>query len=258
MFKYGWKDARDIELMGGGGRLPIFFDILRGFWKYYISGFQYKKNHLWELSGEEKSIICKQLGLENRFKDEWLNKYYKNWQFIKVYSSVKWETSQHKRTKRNRAYSRFYNFGNNCWTQYGVCFLFEHYSIGTLKVGDDCLFARGCDIDITGNLELGDRVDILEGVKVLTHAHDTYHLVDDREIIPFSNRAYKTNLKIGNNVTICAHAVILPGVREIGENSVIQAGAIVSKPVPANTIVGGNPAKVILKMPDTIDRFKHQ
>ena len=73
MFKYGWKDARDIELMGGGGRLPIFFDILRGFWKYYISGFQYKKNHLWELSGEEKSIICKQLGLENRFKDEWLN-----------------------------------------------------------------------------------------------------------------------------------------------------------------------------------------
>lgn len=258
VFKYGWKDASEIRQMGAkSSKIVLFSDIFCCFCKYYISGFQYKKNRLWELSKDNKALIAKQLGAESKFKDAWLDKYYKNWQFINKYSGVKWETSQSLRTKRNKAYSEFYGFGSNCWTQYGVSFLFEHYSIGSLTVGDNCLFARGCDIDLTGDLYVGNKVDILEGVKILTHAHDAYHLVDDSEIIPYSNRAYKTSLKIGNNATICAHAVILPGVKEIGENSVIQAGAIVSKPVPANTIVGGNPAKVILKMPEKIDRIKH-
>ena len=39
-------------------------------------------------------------------------------------------------------------------------------------------------------------------------------------------------------------ATILPGVT-IGENAVVAAGAVVSKDVPANTIVGGVPAKII-------------
>lgn len=226
--------------------------------EYYVSGYQYKMNHLWEISKEDKTRICLKLGRENEYKDVWLDKYYKNWQFLNKYSGIKWETTQSRRAKRNNAYAKFYGFGNNCWTQNSVSFLFEHYSIGSFRSGKNCLFARGFDIDITGDLELGDNVDILEGAKILTHAHDPYNLIDDSQIIPFSNRAYKTNLKIGNNVTICAHAVVLPGVKEIGENAVIQAGAIVSKYVPANTIVGGNPAGVILKMPKTINRLKHK
>ena len=79
----------------------------------------------------------------------------------------------------------------------------------------------------------------------------------EEELIPFSNRAYKTNLKIGNNVSICAHAVILPGVTEIGENSIISAGAIVNRPVPANVIVAGNPAVVVRKIPAIVKRTKH-
>ena len=259
VFQFGWKDATDISnICKDKSRYSIFIDILRCFRKYYLSGLQYRKNRIWELSGEEKEQLAKKLGNENKIKDAWLDRYYKNWQFLDKYSGIKWESSQSKRTKRNDAYSRFYGFGKNCWTQQNAIFLFEHYSIGTLKVGNHCLFARGCDIDITGDLEIGDNVDILEGAKILTHAHDSYHLVDDSEMIPFSNRAYKTNLKIGNNVTICAHAIILPGVKEIGENSVVQAGAIVNKCVPANTIVGGNPAKVVLKMPKSVERTKHQ
>ena len=79
----------------------------------------------------------------------------------------------------------------------------------------------------------------------------------EEELIPFSNRAYKTNLKIGNNVSICAHAIILPGVTEIGENSIISAGAIVNRPVPANVIVAGNPAVVVRKIPSVVKRTKH-
>lgn len=47
-----------------------------------------------------------------------------------------------------------------------------------------------------------------------------------------------------NNVFIGAHAIILRNVR-VGENSVVSAGAVVSKDVPDNVIVAGNPAKII-------------
>lgn len=246
VFQFGWKDAREIaKNTDRTSSIIVFADIIRCFLHYYTTGLQYKKNRLWEKEKEEKRTILLNLSEENRFKDEWLVRYYKNWKFLNKYSGIKWETSQRKRTLRNEAYSKFYGFGQSCWTQYNAIFLFEHYSIGALKVGSHCLFARDCDIDITGDLEIGDRVGILEGVKILTHAHDPYHFVKDEKIIPYSNRAYKTNLKIGNNVTICAHAVILPGVKEIGDNTIIQAGAIVNKRVPANSVVSGNPAKVV-------------
>lgn len=49
---------------------------------------------------------------------------------------------------------------------------------------------------------------------------------------------------IGRNVWIGSHATILPGVT-IGDNSVIAAGAVVTKDVPSNVIAGGVPAKII-------------
>lgn len=52
---------------------------------------------------------------------------------------------------------------------------------------------------------------------------------------------------IGNNVWIGTGVNIMPGVH-IGENAVIAGGAVVTKDVPANTVIGGNPAKVIRKL----------
>jgi acetyltransferase-like isoleucine patch superfamily enzyme len=49
---------------------------------------------------------------------------------------------------------------------------------------------------------------------------------------------------IKQNAWVGAGATILPGVT-IGENAVVAAGAVVSKDVPANTVVGGIPARVI-------------
>ncbi len=51
-------------------------------------------------------------------------------------------------------------------------------------------------------------------------------------------------VRIGNNVWIGAHAVILPGIT-IGDNSVIGAGSVVTKDIPANTVAAGNPCKVL-------------
>ena len=51
-------------------------------------------------------------------------------------------------------------------------------------------------------------------------------------------------MHIGKNAWIGAGATILPGVT-VGENAVVAAAAVVTKDVPANAIVGGNPAKLI-------------
>lgn len=55
---------------------------------------------------------------------------------------------------------------------------------------------------------------------------------------------YPAPIHIGKNVWIGSHATILPGVT-IADNAIIAAGAAVTKDVPANTIVGGVPAKFI-------------
>nr|WP_288788550.1 DapH/DapD/GlmU-related protein [uncultured Fibrobacter sp.] len=54
----------------------------------------------------------------------------------------------------------------------------------------------------------------------------------------------KVAVKIGNRVWIGNNATILKGT-EIGENSVVAAGAVVSGKFPANVILGGVPAKII-------------
>ena len=54
---------------------------------------------------------------------------------------------------------------------------------------------------------------------------------------------------ISNNVWIGMNATILKGVT-IGENSVVAAGAVVTKSVPANVVVGGNPAIIIKEFND--------
>lgn len=71
-------------------------------------------------------------------------------------------------------------------------------------------------------------------VSILTDNHD-FH---DKMIIRCKP------IRICKNAWIGAGATILPGVT-IGENAVVAAGAVVTKDVPANTIVGGNPAKFI-------------
>ena len=59
--------------------------------------------------------------------------------------------------------------------------------------------------------------------------------------------SYSKSPKIGNNVDIGSNAVII-GPVTIGNNAVIGAGSVVVKDVPADTVVAGNPAKVIRKL----------
>lgn len=59
-----------------------------------------------------------------------------------------------------------------------------------------------------------------------------------------SGAEYGKPVTIGHNVWIGGKAIVNPGVR-IGNNVVIASGAVVTKDVPDNIVVGGNPAKII-------------
>ncbi|MBS4197915.1 sugar O-acetyltransferase [Lederbergia citri] len=96
----------------------------------------------------------------------------------------------------------------------------------------DCVFLDVCEIRI------GDNCFIAPGVHIYTATHP----LNANERI--SGAEYGKPVHIGHNVWIGGRAVINPGVK-IGNNVVIASGAVVTKDVPDNVVVGGNPARII-------------
>ena len=88
-----------------------------------------------------------------------------------------------------------------------------------------------------GGITLEDNVQIGPRVTIVTDNHD----FNNRYILKCKSVRICKNAWIGANVTI------MPGVI-VGENAVIAGGAVVTKEVPANTVVGGNPAHVIKEL----------
>lgn len=99
----------------------------------------------------------------------------------------------------------------------------------------DCVFLDVCEIKI------GDNCFIAPGVHIYTATHP----LNAKERI--SGAEFGKPVTIGDNVWIGGRAIINPGVT-IGNNSVIASGSVVTKDVPDNVVVGGNPAKVIKKI----------
>lgn len=246
-----WFFAKKIASLTGGKQttLSIYSDFKKKHRNYGITRKQYQENRLFELSGADLSVRCNQLKKENDTVNQWVKERFRTRRFLTKYMDHRFENSLRLIKKRQKAYTQFYGFGEKCSVQYGVSIISEHHHTGHFKVGDYCLFARNCDIDITGDLMIGNGVSFAEGCKVLTHSHDFFGAYDDCELIPYSNRARNTPLKIGDNVLIGAHSLIMSGVGEIGENSIISAGSVVTRPVPANCVVSGNPAQVVNKIP---------
>ena len=79
---------------------------------------------------------------------------------------------------------------------------------------------------------------IASGVKIISANHDFFN----RE-----KHIKGNSIVIEENVWIGTNAIILPGVK-IGKNSIIGGGAVVTKDVPENVIVAGNPAKIIKEL----------
>ena len=93
---------------------------------------------------------------------------------------------------------------------------------------------------ICGDVKIGD--DVLIGPKVIVWSKDHKHGSLE---IPINRQGHlKSKISIGNDVWIGAGAIILKGV-EIGDHSIVAAGSVVTKYIPENAIVAGNPATII-------------
>ena len=114
-------------------------------------------------------------------------------------------------------------------------------------IGDDFFSNFNLTILDGGGVEIGDRVFIGPNVGIYTANHPTD--VRRRE----KGYEWALPVKIGNKVWIGGGVTILPGVT-IGDNTVIAAGSVVTKDIPANVVAAGNPCKVI-KEAEEGDRY---
>lgn len=105
-----------------------------------------------------------------------------------------------------------------------------------ISIGKNVFINHACSFLDMGGIIIGDNVLIGPKVNLVSENHP----IDPSQ----RNALIGKPIVIKNNVWIGAAATILPGIT-VGENSIVAAGAIVTKDVPANTIVAGNPAKFL-------------
>lgn len=107
-----------------------------------------------------------------------------------------------------------------------------------VHIGKNVVIMPGCLMMSAGGIIIDDGALIASNVQLLSNNHDLY----DRNIITCKL------VHIGRNAWIGAGATILPGVT-VGDNAVVGAASVVTRDVPANTIVAGNPARIIREIP---------
>ena len=119
----------------------------------------------------------------------------------------------------------------------------EDYSIVNNAVGDVVIGNKtriGFGNTVIGPVQIGDKVNFAQNVTVT----GLNHLFQD-VTIAINDQGISTNeITIADDVWIGANSVILPGV-SIGTHSVVAAGSVVTRSVPAWSICAGNPARVI-------------
>lgn len=105
-----------------------------------------------------------------------------------------------------------------------------------IHLGKNVFINAGCKFQDQGGIYIGDDALIGHNAVLATLNHDP-----DPEkranLIP-------SPIHIGNKVWLGANVTVLPGV-SIGEGSIIAAGSVVTKDIPANAVAAGNPAKII-------------
>jgi acetyltransferase-like isoleucine patch superfamily enzyme len=123
----------------------------------------------------------------------------------------------------------FYRYGN-----------IEVYDGGRIEFGDNISINKGFSIVCRSKILFGNNIMIGPNVMIFDHNHQ---FIDS--IITFNKQGFKSSpIILGDNIWIGANVFISSGVT-IGSNVVVAAGSIVTKNISSNTIVGGNPAKII-------------
>ena len=110
-----------------------------------------------------------------------------------------------------------------------------------IKLGEKVFFNFNCVILDVMEVNIGSRTMLGPGVQIYTATHP----VDHQERA--SGLEFAKPVTIGKDVWIGGNAIICPGVT-IGDRSVIGAGSVVIKDIPADVVAAGNPCKVIREL----------
>lgn len=150
----------------------------------------------------------------------------------KIYHSVRMDTPPYRK----------FSLGKRSVIESFCCI---NNAVGDVVIGDNTRI--GIHNTIIGPVTIGSHVNLAQGITVTALNHnfkDTTLRIDEQGIST-------QPVIIGDDVWIGANAVILPGVT-IGKHVVVAAGAVVTKDVPDNCIVGGVPAKMMKRLtPET-------
>lgn len=109
-----------------------------------------------------------------------------------------------------------------------------------VKIGDRTTFANDCFFGAAGGIEIGD--DVVAGQNIRFHSEN--HNYNNLTIRIREQGVTHEGIKVGNNCWIGAGAVFLDGA-ELGDGCVVGANAVVTKKFPANSVIGGVPARVL-------------
>lgn len=124
---------------------------------------------------------------------------------------------------------------NNIVIGRSVSITSEQVCKGELHIDDGVSIGDNCNIDFTGNLYIKEGTHFAHHITIITHDHG----------YDYRNKPIGKPLIIENNVFLGSNTLILTNCNNIGKNSIIGAGSVVTCDVPENAIIAGNPAKII-------------
>jgi acetyltransferase-like isoleucine patch superfamily enzyme len=136
--------------------------------------------------------------------------------------------------------------------------IFKNPTLYAKKIGVNIkgsVYLYGAKLGMFGSepwlITLGNNVHITGECQFINHDGSTLIL---RKKIP--DLEITAPIEIGDDVFIGYRSIILPGVK-IGNGSIIGAGSIVNKSIPANSVAVGNPCKVIKSTDELLGKIKH-
>jgi acetyltransferase-like isoleucine patch superfamily enzyme len=128
--------------------------------------------------------------------------------------------------------------GDNVYVGHNT--MLKGYHRNTMAIGRDTWIGQGCFLHSAGGITVGQAVGIGPMVKILT----SQHAGDETRMPVLYTKLDFAPVVIEDGADLGVGSIVLPGVR-IGEGAIVGAGAVVTRSVPAYTVVAGVPARVI-------------
>ena len=126
-------------------------------------------------------------------------------------------------------------------TEFGSNSRINSFYDAKIRIGEEVYFCNRCSLIAGGNITIGDKTLVSSDVVIVSHNHG----MNPESETPYKDQPIQCNdVEIGSNVWLGEKSMILSGVK-IGDGAIVGAGSIVTKDVPAYTIVVGNPARRI-------------